>query len=220
MTKSERLLHLIKLLKERESLHIHDMVDACKVSHRTIYRDLNSLVKLNVPIKYDNGYRLVKDAGIPFEVLNKEERDLLTYAVKNNPLAKKPYFSTKFKSIEDKILSNMNDRFNNIISFEDSLTSDNTDSNGLSLFLEAAYTNKKILIRNKDISKDWELFTPKSVQLKSDSLMFIVKDELGVEKSISSENVLAIKMIDTQPESLMESTPTEIQKEFEISVES
>ena len=58
MTKTERLMNLINLIKSREVVTVQDMSREFGISQRTVYRDLNTLSKMNIPVYYENGYRL------------------------------------------------------------------------------------------------------------------------------------------------------------------
>lgn len=58
MTKSERLLFLIDLLKTRGRVGREEVVEACGISERTLYRDLRSLARMKVPVVSDGEYVL------------------------------------------------------------------------------------------------------------------------------------------------------------------
>ena len=66
MTKAERLMFLVTMIRHRGTVLVREMADECGVSPRTIYRDMNSLIKLNFPLYYENGYRLARDIEFLF----------------------------------------------------------------------------------------------------------------------------------------------------------
>jgi predicted DNA-binding transcriptional regulator YafY len=59
MSKAERIIYILTLLRNHRYLKAKDLADRCGVSERTIYRDLISISSSNIPIYYNNGYRLV-----------------------------------------------------------------------------------------------------------------------------------------------------------------
>ncbi len=63
MTKAERLLYLIDLMHSSKGVKIEEICGRCRVSQRTIYRDLRSLGRLNYPVEFNQGYRLAR--GVP-----------------------------------------------------------------------------------------------------------------------------------------------------------
>jgi len=58
MTKAERLIYLVNMIKNRGAIYVKDMANECGVSDRTIYRDMKSLSRMNIPLYNQNGYRL------------------------------------------------------------------------------------------------------------------------------------------------------------------
>jgi predicted DNA-binding transcriptional regulator YafY len=73
MSKYDRLLHILNLLRSRRSLRAKDLARECEVTERTIYRDVLSLSSANVPVYFDDGYKLLSDAFLPPLNLTKEE---------------------------------------------------------------------------------------------------------------------------------------------------
>ncbi|RKX22985.1 MAG: hypothetical protein DRP35_00575 [Candidatus Zixiibacteriota bacterium] len=196
MTKPERLLKLIKLLEENKSLHIQDMVDICGVSHRTIYRDLNSLNKLKIPLTYNNGYELSESSGIPFKDLSTEDIDLIKYAISNNPLAENDFFNSKFKKIEEVLNSRSNIK-NSVVEFEKQ-TQDNGNGDSttvLATFFEAINNKKNINLKLKANENDWHHFSPMMVKISGKDISFIVRKNGDMEKqTISLDTIADIKI--------------------------
>jgi len=73
MSKYDRLLHILNLLRSRRSLRARDLARECGVTERTAYRDVLSLSSANVPIYFDDGYKLLSNAFLPTLNLTKEE---------------------------------------------------------------------------------------------------------------------------------------------------
>lgn len=104
MTKSERIMFLINLIRTEGAASILDLSRKCKVSQRTIYRDLASLEKMNIPIVADqSGYHLAEESAFSFFDLSPEDLDLLRFCLRNNPLADQPYFSKRLRRLEKMI---------------------------------------------------------------------------------------------------------------------
>lgn len=108
MTRLERLLHLVNLFKGRDKITLAELITECSVSKRTIYRDLETLSKMNVPIQYDNGYFLAGEVSLPTFNFTKEEKELIGCSLKCSPLTRLPRFRDSIKDIEQKILATAN----------------------------------------------------------------------------------------------------------------
>lgn len=69
MNKAQRLIHLIMLVNERKTFTIQELADECKVSRRTMIRDLMELSELGVPLYSQpgpgGGYRVLRDKLLP-----------------------------------------------------------------------------------------------------------------------------------------------------------
>lgn len=73
MSKYDRLLYILNLLRSRRSLRAKDLAKECEVTERTVYRDILSLSSANVPIYFDDGYKFLSDAFLPPLNLTREE---------------------------------------------------------------------------------------------------------------------------------------------------
>ena len=196
MTKSERLLLLIKLLEENKSLHIQDMVDICGVSHRTIYRDLNSLNKLEIPLTYNNGYELSESSGIPFKDFSTEDIDLIKYAIFNNPLVGNEFFTSKFKKIE-KVLNSRSNIKDSVIEFEKQAQSNvyGNSATILAAFFEAINNEENICLKLTANENEWHTFTPRMVKINGKEINFVVSQNGNMEKqTIPFDTIADIKM--------------------------
>ncbi|MEE8577240.1 MAG: HTH domain-containing protein, partial [candidate division Zixibacteria bacterium] len=100
MTKSERLLHLIELLRRNQPMSLSELCAACRVSQRTMYRDIQSLSRLNVPVYFKDGYCLRDGTGAIKDELSADDIELIFFSMRNCLLAEYPYFDKKFKAIE------------------------------------------------------------------------------------------------------------------------
>ena len=87
MSKFDRLLYILNLLRSRHSLRAADLSRECQVSERTIYRDIISLSSANVPIYFDDGYKLLTDAFLPPLNLSLEDYIVLKLGLGSSPLS-------------------------------------------------------------------------------------------------------------------------------------
>ena len=65
VTKTERLLFILNIFRVRKSAKIDDLAGECNVSRRTIYRDLQALIAMDIPIYCNDGYNLVDEISLP-----------------------------------------------------------------------------------------------------------------------------------------------------------
>jgi len=103
VTKSERLMFLINMLRTRRVLSVPQMSASCEVTERTIYRDLCSLSRMNIPVYYDKGYRLAHEVAFPCAELGAEDLELLCFCLRFNPLTRHAFFARRFRMIERKV---------------------------------------------------------------------------------------------------------------------
>jgi predicted DNA-binding transcriptional regulator YafY len=103
MTKYDRLLHILNLLRSRRNLNAEKLAEECGVTERSIYRDIISLSEANVPIYYDNGYRLASDNFLPPLNFDFEEYTCLRLALESSPLRQTGRYKDVLKRIRGKV---------------------------------------------------------------------------------------------------------------------
>lgn len=103
MAKADRLLYLINLIKSNQSLTSKDLAEKCRVSERTIFRDLNSLASATFPLYHDHGYRFLEGTFLPTLNLTDEELSLLQFAFEFSPLKSEPSLYKVVKNIFNKL---------------------------------------------------------------------------------------------------------------------
>jgi predicted DNA-binding transcriptional regulator YafY len=94
MSKYDRLLLILNLLRARRNLRVSDLANECEVSERTIYRDIISLSSANIPIYFENGYKMLTDAFLPPLNLNLEEYLCLKLALSSSLIKHRPWKNT------------------------------------------------------------------------------------------------------------------------------
>lgn len=103
MNKYDRMLHILNLLRTRKNLNADRIAEECNCTERTIYRDLLSLSEMNIPIYYDNGYKLASDNFLPPLNFSFEEYQLLKLALESSPLIKTEKYQRVYHSLKAKI---------------------------------------------------------------------------------------------------------------------
>lgn len=184
VTKSERLMYVLGLLKNQTAVHIADMARECGVSERTVYRDISSLIKLGFVIQYRDGYKLTPDADLPQNSLSGSDVALINYCLRTNALVGHPYFKRRFNTIEQKLsgFATGADRDDErAIEFEQSenVLSGATDPDILAEFFRALQHRRKIRIKSKETGTNGDLYTPISVGLRHQGQVLKVADEQG-----------------------------------------
>lgn len=203
MTKSERLIYLINMIRNRGPVLVSEMTAETGVSARTIYRDMNSLAKMNFPIHYSNGYRFIGESSLPMMQLSAEELDLLRYAVRHNPLNRNAYFERRFRDIEQKLVSGRRSKRSvetqDVIIFDrkaEVMPSD-ASSQLLAKFMEALCEKRKIDIRLKDSSRRLDQLIPVAVKIHdTECELLVATDRSTIAERIDLEQVEAIRLSD------------------------
>ncbi|MFH1687147.1 MAG: YafY family protein [bacterium] len=86
MAKYDRLLFILNLLRSRRNLNAERLAEECGVTERSIYRDIVALSEANIPIYYDNGYKLASDYFLPPLNLDYEEYLAVRLSIQSSPL--------------------------------------------------------------------------------------------------------------------------------------
>jgi len=110
MTKYDRLFHILNLLRSRRNLNAQRLAEECGVTERSIYRDIIALSELNVPIYYDNGYKLASDNFLPPLNFSLDEYRLLKIALDSSPLVATGKYQEVCKSVQAKIEACLSDQ--------------------------------------------------------------------------------------------------------------
>jgi len=200
MTKAERLIYLVNMIRNRGTALVREMASECDVSQRTIYRDINSLLKLNFPLYYDNGYRLARDVGFPFAGLNMEDIELICYSLRDNPLSRHPFFRCRFRVIEQNIQARFHKQLEagqgNLFLFEkkhDSIEK-SRESGIIARFLKAIHERRKIALTLVNSGSGRRICIPLAVRLRlsEPSLIVATETKLVIEEPIRNIEYLRL----------------------------
>ncbi|MCK4225051.1 MAG: HTH domain-containing protein [candidate division Zixibacteria bacterium] len=107
MSKYDRLLYVLNLLRGRPGLSASQLARECEVSERTIYRYITSLSSANIPIYFDKGYRLLSDAFLPPLNLTPDDYLVLKMALSSSVFANRSPLRKQAKSVLAKIEANL-----------------------------------------------------------------------------------------------------------------
>ena len=80
MSRAERLQLIVSLMKASPGMRPADLAARCRVSERSIFRDLHTLQELGLPVYFDRGYRLPSPTFLPPLHLTGEEAVALSIA--------------------------------------------------------------------------------------------------------------------------------------------
>ncbi|MDH3892048.1 MAG: YafY family transcriptional regulator [candidate division Zixibacteria bacterium] len=109
MTKYDRLLHILNLLRARRNMTAGRLAVECGVTERSIYRDILALSEANIPIYYDNGYKLASDSFLPPLNFDYDEYQFLKTATESTPLRTTDKYGAMAKRVQAKIEACLSD---------------------------------------------------------------------------------------------------------------
>ena len=103
MAKYDRLLFILNLLRSRRNLNAGRLAEQCGVTERSIYRDIVALSEANIPIYYDNGYKLASDNFLPPLNFDYEEFLSLKLALESSPLIETGKYGQTLRQVMTKL---------------------------------------------------------------------------------------------------------------------
>ncbi|HVP07003.1 MAG TPA: HTH domain-containing protein [Candidatus Acidoferrum sp.] len=189
MTKSERLMYLISLMRSRRVMAVPEMSGLTGVSQRTIYRDMASLSRMNVPVYYDNGYRLARDTGVPLMGLGDDDIELVCFCLRNNVLNEFPYFARRFRVIEQKLVEKLRKRACSergrvlVLDKSTELTAATLESRIIERFLRAIFENRRITLVTKSGRPVPDTFIPIAIRISRQGYFLAITVSAGVPPS-------------------------------------
>jgi len=105
MSKADRLLLILNLIRARGNLKVRDLAKECEVSERTIYRDVVSISSANIPIYFENGYKFLTEAFLPPLNFSKDEYLAIYLGLNSDIIYSNPALKSFGKSALAKIES-------------------------------------------------------------------------------------------------------------------
>ncbi|MDD3731997.1 MAG: HTH domain-containing protein [candidate division Zixibacteria bacterium] len=182
MTKTERMMNLINLIKSREVLTVQDMSREFGISQRTVYRDLKTLAKMNVPIYYEDGYRIGRETHLPDSMFDSREKELVRFCLRHNPLSIDPLMGAKFREIEKKIfgLQKKGEVNKESIFYWDTgeaVSQPLIRTDIIINFVRAIISGKKVNINMKKQSSVPSVLIPVAVKMTREGTLLVVSDD-------------------------------------------
>lgn len=124
MKKLERLSGIIYAIKENKKMTAKELAAAFEVSERTIYRDIDALSQLKVPIiafeGFEGGYEIDESYFIPSLPLEQNEILYLLICLRAGDVLRVPNMQGSFESLKYKLLNILDDemkqRFRKLLS--------------------------------------------------------------------------------------------------------
>lgn len=99
MTKSERLMHEIEMMRRPRGVSIEELQKTFGVSERTIFRDLSFLSELNVPVYFDGAYHVADQFSIRSAGLDYVDIELVIHSLACSPLMEYPALADRCREI-------------------------------------------------------------------------------------------------------------------------
>lgn len=159
MNKSERMNGIVLLLKERGRMTAPELSRCFEVSERTIYRDIDALSQLKIPIiAYEGlggGYEIDDSYFMPSIRLTQEEVKVLLMVLKMGESAKMPSLKGTYASLRSKILNSLDhkrcasvdDLMTRIQFFMSRIEPTDYKTGVFHTLLDALETNKRLMIK-------------------------------------------------------------------------
>lgn len=108
MSKFDRLLLILQLIRARKNLSAKGLAEEVGVSERTIYRDIKSLaVGAKIPVYYDKGFKLLDESFLPTLNFNLDELLTLWVGLRSEPVISNDLLVRVAKSLLIKIESQL-----------------------------------------------------------------------------------------------------------------
>ncbi|MDF1545466.1 MAG: HTH domain-containing protein [bacterium] len=201
MTKSERLMFIMELLRNNDGLRIEEIASRSETSERTAYRDINSLYKMRIPLVYRNGYRIEKEDKLSPIRLSPLDRDLIRLSLRINPLNQRKAFRERLKTIEEAVVGRLevdSRTERSFFVFDGPGNSSNADkSDCLATFGESLILKKKVSLRWIGGSKRAVTAVPMALKVDGPELSVQFRpDRSQAEKSVPVDKLTSVKLSD------------------------
>lgn len=161
-------------------LSVPQMSASCEVTERTIYRDLCSLSRMNIPVYYDKGYRLAHEIAFPCAELGAEDLELLCFCLRFNPLTKHAFFARRFRMIERKVRERIRSQTGNdrqpvcVMDMRESQHADHSEEYPhVARFLTAIFESALITIHAGEKTSP-QLWYPVALRIRRNLPLFVV----------------------------------------------
>ncbi|MFS1514865.1 YafY family protein [Chengkuizengella sp. SCS-71B] len=166
MKKMERLVGIIYALKEHKKLTAGQIAEKFEVSERTIYRDIEALSQLNIPIialeGFGGGYEIDDNYFVPSVAFSENEILYLLMSLRLGELINVPNMREDYESLKYKLLNILDDHkkgkylqlLNRITFFINKIAPESYRGDMMQSILESFFEYKNLQIKYYTPKKD------------------------------------------------------------------
>ncbi|MBU0984593.1 MAG: HTH domain-containing protein [candidate division Zixibacteria bacterium] len=198
MAKTERLMKLIGLIRNRNVVSVAEMSEACGVSQRTIYRYLNTLTRMDIPLTaLEGGGVQMTDETAADSGLTSEDMEILSFCLQNNPLARYDYFAHRLDRIQDSIgLSNTpKASLLETGTTTTEKTSNERESRLLEQFAVAKAQSHRLTVHTASGGLSNETVIPRSIKIDQSGVRLVVETEGKTRREINLNDVVRLNVM-------------------------
>jgi len=194
MVRSERLFILERLLREKKVTSLEDLCEQFGVSARTMYRDIRSLSNVDVPVYFEEGYRLVSTKPEVSNPLTDDEQLLLMISLHSNPLCKYRVLRLRLERLMKKLIGlkliTPQERSGSFSFQGRQFVNVDKDDKNLRVFLRSINRKVNVRIRLKNHDLEERVYQPRSIILSGSGPAFIAFGQKSKrEKTLSFDEV-------------------------------
>ena len=209
MSKTERLMTVLGLVRDRGPVSLQTIASECGISPRTVYRYIESLQKLHYPVYFDDGYRMRREVALPATDLSPDEIALIRFCLRNNPFLNDNYFVRQFERIDRKLgrrLDYSGERGSTIFeSGRDTFISDGARQADplLERFTDAIVRRRQVRMTRSSMAGEEQVVTPVSIRLKRGHVELVYREgNSGRTHSIVRDLVASMQILEPQAASV------------------
>lgn len=203
MIRSERLFLLERMLRGQKVTSLDDLCEQFGVSARTMYRDIRALSNVDVPVYFEDGYRLESTKTESANALTDDEQLLLLFCLQNNPVSGYRVMRQRMDRIAKKLIGfellTARDRSASFSLYGHLETIENENDKNLRVFLRSISRKVNVRIRLKNHDLEERVYQPRSVKLSKNGPKYLV---LGLksnhEKTLSFESVETVTELEAE----------------------
>ena len=203
MTKSERLMHVIEMMRRPDGVTVEELRKTFHVSERTVFRDLSFLAQLNVPVYFDGAYHVAEKFSLRAAGMDYVDVELLLYSLACNPLMEYPAVAERCRDIMSRLRQYQppaaRKEFQRLISGREKQPTQakQVDSEMLRIFLDAVSRRRMIRLTTTRSRKPG-LYLPVGIRFDGNRPVLMVSGKTG--RSVRTFDVNAITEIEESNE--------------------
>ena len=203
MTKSERLMHVIELMRRPDGVSVEELQKTFKVSERTVFRDLSFLAQLNVPVYFDGAYHVAEKFSLRSAGMDYVDVEILLHSLACSPLMEYPAVAERCREVMSRLRQYQppaaRKEYRRLISGREKQPSQarQPDSEMLRIFLDAVSRRRMIKVTTSR-SRRPGLYVPMGIRFDGNQPVMMVSGKTG--RSVRNLDVSTIKEIEESNE--------------------